>query len=139
MHSLLPMGRQMFSCILESKASVHVTSNWEEKCSNPKGLFHFSSFPWTFIHEHNVVCHGISLLSAEFISLSCVLTHFLMQLQPNPFQQELENEMALVLWKNSSAVPKTLICYQLHLGGNTGIIVMVILCAKNKAESSSFG
>lgn len=99
-HLLLPIGRQRFSCLPESKASVHIASIWEEKCCNPMGIFHYFSFPWVFTAEHNIAWHGICLLSAEFISLSCVLTHFLVQLQPNPFRQEL------------GAVEKTI---QLHL------------------------
>jgi len=61
-HSLLPISRQVFSHLQESRAPSHRTVTWEDKCHNSE-CPPFSLLPPTLYAEHDVIWHGLSLRS----------------------------------------------------------------------------
>ena len=66
-HSLLPMGRQVFCCLQESRAPSRAMVTWEDKCHHLNVLPLPSSSPALYA-EHDVIQCGMSLWS---VGVSC--------------------------------------------------------------------
>jgi len=63
-HSLLPIGRQVFSHLQEHRTPTFIIVTWQDKCHNSKCL-PFLPLPPASIAEHDVIWYGKFLWSAE--------------------------------------------------------------------------
>jgi len=68
-HSLLPIGRRVFSHLQESRAPSRVTDTWEDNVVTLNVPLLSSS---VFIAEHDVVWYGITLWAVGVSCPSCV-------------------------------------------------------------------
>ena len=84
-YSLLPIGRQISSHLLRSRASVQVVVPSEDKLHNHK-CPPSSSFPPPFIAKHDVIWSGISLWSVWVSCPGCVPSQSLAHPQPTGFR-----------------------------------------------------
>lgn len=98
----------MFSHITESRASFHLTVTWEDKCHNHK----HAPFPSP--------CLELLLLSMTWYGMEYHFGQFgsaIPGVFPSPWllfgRAEWETKKALVLFKQYSAITKSLVCYML--------------------------
>ena len=84
-HSALPMGRQVFSHPQESWAPSCVTVTGEDKHHNAK-CPPLPSSSLSLYTEHDVIWYGIALWLAWVSWPGCVLSQFLVPLQPSHWQ-----------------------------------------------------
>lgn len=80
MDAVLPMDRQVFSCLQESKTPAHVAVNTEDKLHHSEQL-PSSSFPSALCAEHDVSMVWVIPLVSQG-QLSCVPSQLLVDLQP---------------------------------------------------------
>ena len=110
-HSLLPVGRQVFSHLQESRAPSLLMATWETNAITPNIL------PFLLLHsalyaEHDVLWSGISLGSVGDSCPSCVPSQLLVPPQPLAGGAGWEAEKALALCKHRSAITRRSLCYQ---------------------------
>jgi len=81
-HSLLPIGRQVFSHLQESRVQSCVTGVGKTNATTPINPLPSFFFPQLFISEHDVIRHGISLCSVGVSCSGCVISQLLVLPQP---------------------------------------------------------
>ena len=80
-HSPLPMGRQVFSHLQDSRAPSHVTVIWEDKCHRSE-FPPFILLPPAVYAECDIIWYGISLWSVGVNCPSCVPSQLFGHPQP---------------------------------------------------------
>ena len=110
-HSLLPIGRQAFSRLQESRAPSCITVTWEDKHHHSKRP-PFLLLPSAFYAEHDVIGYGISLWSVGLSCPSCVPSQLFLHAQSTHWWVGVTAEKALTLCKHCSAIMKTSLNYQ---------------------------
>ena len=104
----LPFGRQVFSRFQESRASLHVTDTWENKCPNSKCPSPFLPSPSLYCWVWHPMIWDIPGVSCP----SCVPPNFWCTPSLLAAGVGSEAEDTLTLCKCSSAITKTSPCYQ---------------------------
>jgi len=104
-HSLLPIGRQVFANLQKSRAPSYLGVIWEDKCHHSK-FPSFLLFLPAFIAECDITWHGISLWWTGVSCPSCVLFQLLVHLQPTRWQDGVRSRGGL------DSITKTSLYYQ---------------------------
>jgi len=110
-HSLLPISKQVFNHVQESRAPSDITVTWQYKYHNSK----CPPFPSS---SHSFLCWAWYLMVCDILLVSwgqlCspILSQLTVHHQPTHWQGSLRGREALRLCKHCSAITKTSQCYK---------------------------